>query len=363
HVLRRSLPSGMTLERMVGGRFLVSMPATSLDCAVSLVERLRANGSRVYVDGATGRATRSLSAGLAGLSDGIGRARMMLHIDAALGRAKALGGNRLELVRGADTAAAPAPSHDEIQRGIASGALTYFVQPVVDLTTGRIAGFEALLRWTREDGEIMGPDGFVDELDRIPDHGGDLLMNLVENAARPLIDRPRPLFFGINITGTVLDGQDSANCRWLRGVLERLPADRLVVEIVETAVLAQPTRAADLVGRLRAQGVRVALDDFGTGLSNLDRLRSLPVDFLKIDRAFVEGLGGSGREETILRNMVRMTRELEIEIIAEGIETPEQAAAIAALGIRYAQGFHFGRPGPVADWATRIDADDDSANR
>ncbi|UWQ19172.1 bifunctional diguanylate cyclase/phosphodiesterase [Jannaschia sp. M317] len=349
-VLRRILTDGLGLERLDSGRFLVWLPDQDIASARAVVERMRDTASRSYVHGAQGQVARTLSAGLVATTREEGRGRAMVHAGAAVARAKSLGGNRLELAH--SRPAPPAgPTRDEVIKGIASGALCYYLQPIMDLRRNRVAGLEALLRWTREDGAVIGPGAFVDQLDRIPDHTEDLFPALTEDAARPFVHGPDPLFLAVNINATVLDGAGSTGCLWLQEVLRRLPPDRLVVEIVETAVIAQPERAAMLVDKLRAQGVRVALDDFGTGLSNLDRLQKTPVDFLKIDRAFTCELGGDGRAEAILRNLVRMARDLNIEIIAEGIETEAQACAVSDLGIRYGQGYHFGRPAPASDWA------------
>jgi EAL domain-containing protein (putative c-di-GMP-specific phosphodiesterase class I) len=129
-------------------------------------------------------------------------------------------------------------------------------------------------------------------------------------------------------------------------LIDRLPSDRLVLEIVETAILMDEDRAVAELQGLRARGIRIALDDFGTGLSNLDRLRRLPCDIVKIDRAFVAGLDQGGRSVEILRALADLAERLAIDLVAEGVETAAEAEAIRAVGIRYGQGWHFGRPAP-----------------
>ncbi|TFL17745.1 bifunctional diguanylate cyclase/phosphodiesterase [Jannaschia formosa] len=352
--LHRALPARAELEQVDEGRFLLRLPAAQLEAAAEIVESLRLIGGRALIDSATGTAMRTLSAGLVQVPAGESRTRAILRCGAQVARAKDLGGDRLVIGAALGSRSSP-PSRAEVAEGLASGALRYHVQPIVELATGRIAGLEALLRWTRADGARVEPEAFVDILERIPGHLSDLMPGLLEKVVQPVVAHP-DLFVTVNITGAVLDGQGSGSCRWLQDVLQRLPAERLMVEIVESAVIARPDRAEDLVRRLRARGVRVALDDFGTGLSNLDRLRKMPVDVLKLDRGFVAGLGGDGREETILRHLVRMTDELGMSVCAEGIEDEAQLCAVTALGIRYGQGYYLGRPAPVEDWADRLGA-------
>ncbi|MDB2406971.1 GGDEF domain-containing phosphodiesterase [Jannaschia sp.] len=352
--LRRAMPPGARLQKAGEGRFVLCMPKMTLAEATESVEALRRIGGQALIGGTAGTAMRTLSAGLIQVPANEPHSRAILRCGTEVARAKAFGGDRLR--SGQDWPSCGAtPTLAEIEAGLATGALRYHVQPIIDLAGGHVAGLEALLRWTQPDGTLVEPGKFVDVLERIPNHLVDLLPRLLEHLADSLVARPG-LFVTINITGAVMDGPNSGSCLWLQEVLRRLPPDQLVVEIVESAVIARPARAQDLVTRLRAQGVRVALDDFGTGLSNLDRLRKMEVDILKMDRGFVAGLGGDGREEVILRNLVRMTQELGISLCAEGIEDETQRATVAGLGIRYGQGFHLGRPAPVEEWIGRLDA-------
>ncbi|CUH38296.1 Bacteriophytochrome cph2 [Jannaschia seosinensis] len=353
--LRRALPTGGGLERSEGGRFLIWLPDKCVEEARQPIENLRRLASLTVVEGFRHKVTCSLSTALVTVAPEEGRTRAVLRADALLARAKALGGDRLE-VQAQLNIPSLAPPLAEVEAAIASHALEYHVQPIFDLRpeTPRAVGVEALLRWNRDDGSILGPAGFMDTLNRIPEAGSAILPECAANAALPFATGEAPLFVTFNITGAVLDGKGSAGCRWLSAVLERVPAKRLVLEIVETAVIVAPERAADLIGRLRAQGVRIALDDFGTGLSNLERLRRFPADFIKMDRAFVAGLGGDGREEAILESMISLARGLGIDLVAEGIETEEQAATLRTLGIHLGQGYGLGRPAPAAEWAERF---------
>ncbi len=351
--LRRAIPEGGAVERLESGRFLVWLPLTGMEEARSAAERLRALAAGSVVEGPRGSVSRPVSAGLVVTDAGEGRARAILRADAALLRAKRRGGNRLAAV-GSLPIPMLAPPRAEIEEAIATRALVYHVQPILNLASRRPVGVEALLRWNRPDGEVLGPAGFMDTLDRIPEAGSDLFPDMAVEAATPFVTGSTPIYTTFNVTGTVLDGLEKPEGRWLAELLERLPPQQVVLEIVETAVVVCPDTTVAMIESLRARGVRIALDDFGTGLSSLERLRRFPVDLLKIDRTFVKGLGGSGREEAILASLAALAQGLDIDLVAEGIETEEQARQLMGIGIRYGQGFHLGRPARASDWAARI---------
>lgn len=352
-ILRRALGPGQGMERLESGRFLLWLPGQSLEEAADLTRNLRRLASNAIVDGRNGPVARSLSAGVVSLQQTESRARAILHADAALARAKKAGGDRLEVVRNLPTPSS-IPSRGEVEAALESEALAYHVQPIFDLRTDRAVGVEALLRWTRQDGRVEGPGGFLTTLDTVPEAGSDLFPALAEQAARRFTDSASPLYCTFNITGAVIDGKESGSCRYLSALLERIPNDRLVLEIVESAVIIRPERAIDLITRLRDRGARVALDDFGTGHSNLERLRRFPVDIIKIDRVFVDTLGQDGRSEGILRGLAGIGRDLDMDIIAEGIETAEQARILSELDIHFGQGYHIGRPAPAEEWQSRL---------
>jgi EAL domain-containing protein (putative c-di-GMP-specific phosphodiesterase class I) len=147
----------------------------------------------------------------------------------------------------------------------------------------------------------------------------------------------------VNVSARQLVGDDLIH--HVDAALERSgldPAD-LIVEVTESAVLEDPDQAVATLAALRSRGIRVAIDDFGTGYSSLSQLQTLPVDILKIDRAFVAG-AGTAAEATVTETLVQLGRMLNLRTIAEGIETAAEAATLAALGCNLAQGYYFGRP-------------------
>ena len=356
--LRRALPPGALLQRCDIDRFVLTTPDPDLAILVEALDGMRHAVAHTYLAVAGGTILCTLSAGAVRVRPGETRADVMIRASEVTARARARGGDRVVTEDGQPGGPADA-LRDNIAEALADGALCYDLQPIHDLRSGRDIGAEALLRWPgagvqgADDAGVIDPAHLSDLLDRLPEAGASShLPRRLAEAAEPVLAQPGT-FVTLNISGAVLDGAGSGSCAWLDATLDLLPPERVIVEIVEHAVVTRPERAVALMARLRARGVRVALDDFGTGLSNLDRLRLLPVDLLKLDRAFVRGLGGAGREETILRHLCAMANELMIELIAEGVETEAQAAALRALGIRYAQGYHFGRPMPAAAWAAR----------
>ena len=352
-ILLRGLPDGAEMERTQGGRFLVWLPPDLREDARVAAERLRALAAEAIVLGSNGPVSRNVSAGTVAALPDEARARVVLRADVALARAKVMGGGRTEA---ATTMPVPnlVPSRADVTVAIASGALEYHVQPIVSLADRRHAGVEALVRWTRPNGDLVGPAGFLDTLNRIPEAGADLLPEMAEAAARPFVAAPGGGYVAFNVSGAVLDGTNRAGARWLTELVERLPPDRLVLEIVETAVIVRHEQALDCVERLRARGVRIALDDFGTGVSNLERLRRFPVDILKVDRAFATRIDQEPRARAIVEALVSLARALAIDLVAEGIETEDQAHGLSELGVTYGQGYLFGRPAPAAEWAARL---------
>lgn len=352
-VLRRALPRGSAMERLDSGRFLIWTPDSGLDSAVKIVDRLRTLASSVQVEGTRGIVARPVSVGLVETSRSEVRSRAILRADVALAEAKRAGGNQTRALR---TLPAPSllPSRNVIAEAIRTRALEYHVQPIVRLHDRQAIGIESLLRWNHPDGAVLGPAQFLDTLNRLPEAGVEQFPDLAIDAATPFVHGPAPLYATFNITGAILEGKGSMACAWLNALLHALPPEHLVLEVVETAIIVAPERAQDLITRLRAKGARVALDDFGTGLSNLERLRDYDIDILKVDRSFVSGLNETGREEAILTSLAMLATSLDLDIIAEGVETEAQAQAVLKAGINYGQGFHLGRPATAPDWAARL---------
>ncbi|WP_409484459.1 putative bifunctional diguanylate cyclase/phosphodiesterase [Arsenicicoccus dermatophilus] len=234
---------------------------------------------------------------------------------------------------------------------------TVLYQPIVNLRLEQVTGVEALLRWTDPEGDFIGIEeviGLAEEFGSIIPIGTWVLEQAVAQA-RAWNDGGRRLTVAVNISVHQLVAPGFAAT--VQEILDasQLPPELLILEITETVVLEQTEETIATLEELRTLGIRVAIDDFGTGYSGLANLRSLPLDILKIDRTFVQGLGESGGDEAVVAAVSRLGRELGLTITAEGIETRAQEARARMLGITAAQGYLYARPlppgqiGPLAD--------------
>ena len=244
----------------------------------------------------------------------------------------------------------------ELRGALEQGRLDLHYQPIVRLPGGRPVGVEALLRWRRDDGSAVPPGEFIpvaEESGLILPIGRWVISAAARQAAALNRGARAPLYVSINLSARqfgdpgLLDAVQAA-------IREAGIAPSLIkFEITESTVMRDPENAAVLLGALKRAGVRLSVDDFGTGYSSLAYLKRFPIDQLKIDRSFVRGLPGSADDLALSRAIVDLAGALGVEVIAEGIETPEQADALAKLGCQYGQGYLFGRPCPPEQLALR----------
>jgi len=219
-------------------------------------------------------------------------------------------------------------------------------QPIVRLGDDAPIAVEALSRWTAPDGTQIPPHTFVRAAEGAG-LGAELDALALDLACREITAAGLDLTVHVNVcasrlgTTTLEESITAALNRY------RLPADRLVVEITETVPVLDLTAGAEAIRRLQALGVRVALDDFGAGYSSLTWLHALPVDLIKLDRALTTGVQPD-RDVALCRSLVSLGAELDFVIVAEGIETAEQATLLTRAGCTMAQGYRFGRPGPIS---------------
>jgi EAL domain-containing protein (putative c-di-GMP-specific phosphodiesterase class I) len=239
-----------------------------------------------------------------------------------------------------------------LYRALVDHELHVAYQPIVESGTGRCTGFEALLRWRGADGEFVSPAEYVpiaEETGTIVPIGAWVLHEACRQMREWRDEYPGlpPRSISVNVSGRQLLTRGFYDD--VATALETLGPDTLTLELTESAAAQVTDAAVDVLERLSRLGVRIAIDDFGTGLSSLARLRALPVDIVKIDRQFVTGLADSVEDRSLVLAIVAMTDALGLTAVAEGVETPAQAAAVRASGCRLAQGYLFGRPAPAAD--------------
>ncbi|MEW6168999.1 MAG: EAL domain-containing protein [Pseudomonadota bacterium] len=265
---------------------------------------------------------------------------------------------------GAD-AAGPADRDLAVQRLRMEQALTeamqrrqllLYYQPIVKLSGGQIAGFEALVRWQRPDGALVPPGEFIwviEDSQLILEFGRWTLREAAAGLQRlqavheqKQVDDDR-LFCSVNLS--VRQFGDAKLFPTIRQALidTGLSSEQLHLEITESAVLNNPDAALELLGRCRALGCHLVVDDFGTGYSSLSYLHRLPIHGLKLDRSFVADAATTERGLRIVRAIGRLAQDLDMYAVAEGIETPEQAAWCQDIGLAFGQGYFFGRPMPL----------------
>ena len=295
------------------------------------------------------RIVTSASIGVTVSSSGSTAASLLRDTDAALFRAKAAGRNRFRFFD--DGMHAEALSRltveDDLRRGIDAHELVPYYQPIIDLTTRRVTGHEALVRWRHPERGVLAPYDFLavaEESGLIVDVGRHMLDQVCERlASSPALSGT----VSVNISAVQM-----ARLDWADQVLEPLARygvapERLVLEVTETAVLTLLDSTRDDLLRLRAHGVGLHVDDFGTGYSSIALLRELPVTGLKLDRSFVADLTtDEGPANALSQGLASLASSLHLDGVAEGVETVEQADILRSHGWPSGQGYLFGRPAP-----------------
>lgn len=232
-------------------------------------------------------------------------------------------------------------------------ALVY--QPIIDCDAGRTVAFEALARWSPDGKEWLPPMDFI-HLAETTGRIGELTSMIMTKALRECRAWDYDCSLNINLSARDILREDAAP--WIARLVYAAdaPANRIVLEITETALVNDYRRAAYNLDKLRQMGFRIALDDFGTGQSSLSHVNNLPLDHIKIDQSFARDMARSHSSRAIVGTIVALARQLRLECIIEGIETPEQQAIARSLGLRTMQGYHFSRPIGVEEAIARVAA-------
>jgi diguanylate cyclase (GGDEF)-like protein len=280
------------------------------------------------------------------------------HAQFAVRRSKETGQAEAYETRALDRARAEFTMETALRRAIDAEQLQLHYQPICDLSTGRIVAFEALSRWTTDDGRVIGPAAFVP----VAEESG-----LIVPLGRRAIDQALRTLKQWDVrAGGSCDVQMSVNISPIQLQRDQIPplvvaalaaheltGDRLKLELTESALIADPDGNAAILRALKATGATIAMDDFGTGYSNLAYLQKLPIDILKIDRSFVNGMMGDRDKIAIVRAILSLATTLGMATVAEGIETHDVGQTLAALGCTFGQGYAYSRPLP-ADEAYRL---------
>jgi EAL domain-containing protein (putative c-di-GMP-specific phosphodiesterase class I) len=246
----------------------------------------------------------------------------------------------------------------EIRAGLRNGEFELFFQPIVRLSSRRLAGFEALMRWRHPTRGLVPPIEFIPAAEAsgliidLTAHAfaevGRVFPELILAAQTNPGALDGPLFMTVNVSGRDLAGASFPEM--IADFLARtqIAPSSLKIEVTESMLMDNPERAAATLMQCRKAGLGIAIDDFGTGYSSLSYLSTLPVTTLKIDRAFVRTLLADQTSRGIVQTILRLADDLAVSVVAEGIEQAAEADLLAGMGCAFGQGYHFGRPAPLA---------------
>ena len=289
------------------------------------------------------------SIGIADAGPGSDPDELIRRADLALYQAKADGRGIARVFDAAmdERARARSVLEADLRQALGLRQLALYYQPQYDMTRSALVGFEALLRWPHPERGMVSPAAFVpvaEEIGLIGAIGTWVLHRACAEAA----GWSAPLRVAVNVSPLQFERGDELVIN-VQAALRRsgLSADRLELEITETALLSAEASTLATLHALRAIGVRISLDDFGTGYSSLSQLRSFPFDKIKIDRSFVNDVAHNPQAAAIIRAISTLGESLGMATIAEGVETPEQASAIARNGCEDIQGYLISRPVPA----------------
>ena len=355
--------SDATVARLGADEFLVLCEDVPDAAAVGAIaaRMLDAIGAPLTLAGRG--VSMTASAGIALAAHGDHPERLILDAEAALHEAKGLGGARYEFFsaqRHDHATAATALSH-ALGLALERRELHLVYQPKVSLVTDRIIGVEALLRWDHPELGSVPPAEFIPVAEAsgvVVEIGAWVVgeacrQGAAWHAAFPLAS---PLSVAVNVSARQFRAGLADTVR--AAISDSgIAAPALCLELTETTVMDDVPSAITVLAELKALGLAVAIDDFGTGYSSLAQLRRLPIDEVKIDKSFVDGLGGDAEDTAIVAAVISLAHALDRDVVAEGVETLEQLENLRALGCESAQGYYLARPVPASDVAELLRRD------
>jgi predicted signal transduction protein with EAL and GGDEF domain len=344
------------LARLGGDEFALILPRCDATEAREVSERLLVGLSAEAVVTIAGR-ERHVTASI-GIAPFGGQTRggaddLLVEADLAMYRGKQKGGDGVEVfdAKMRDELAARMQVELELREALDDDLLEAYYQPIVSLVDGSPVGAEALARWHHPSRGMVPPDEFIPIAE---EHG--LIGRIGEAILRQACDQAiawrhagSQAYVSVNVSPLELLQEDVVfRVQW---ALEKtmLPPPLLQLEVTETSLINDAAKISPALEGLRELGVRIAIDDFGGGTSSLAFLSALPIDVIKIDRLFIEGLVDRSHDRAIVAAVISLAQELDLSVIAEGVETERQHAELRELGCRYGQGFLYARPQPASE--------------
>ena len=349
--LQTSIRDADVIARFGGDEFVIlQAPIKSLDEAEALATRaLNALAGTYDLDGHKVVVTASM--GIAVAKNPIDPDQFLRNADMALYRAKSEGRGtwRWFEAKMEATAQARRTLELDLRNALESEAFELYYQPLFNLKTRRILACEALLRWPHRERGMISPGEFMlvaEEMGLIVEIGNQVLYRACLECRR----WPGDTAVAVNLSLIQFDRSNVPAVVRETLAATNLPAHRLEIEITESTLLRDTKRTRADLNQLAELGVKISLDDFGTGYSSLSSLHSLPLHKVKIDQSFLQGLGNDERRVTLLRGITRLSAQLGLRVVVEGVETEEQLALLAAEdSINEVQGYLLGRPMPASD--------------
>ena len=353
--LSDAIRPGDSVARFGGDEFVVLCDDLEGEWeALTIAQRLSAAlGAQFSVEGRDITVTASLGIATTASATGATADSLLRDADAAMYRAKERGRDRIESFQGGMRARAieRLEVETDLRRALERGELRVHYQPVVRLAGAAMLGVEALVRWEHPERGLVGPAEFIpvaEETGLIQPLGAYVLDESCKQVAawnRAHLDRA-PLSVAVNLSARQMSAADLTRLVLTALNDSGLEPGLLCLEITESVLMEDVGASRSVLQSLKELGVRLGIDDFGTGYSSLLYLRRFPVDFLKVDRSFVSGLGENSEDGAIVAGVLGLAHALGVGAIAEGVEKPEQADKLAGMGCEQAQGYLWSRPLP-----------------
>jgi diguanylate cyclase (GGDEF)-like protein len=356
------LKSDESVARISGSRFAVmhvetidgsEVEALADDILVALAKPIKILSQEVFLSACVGISLSS--------EGGHAAVALQQQAETALHEAQSQGPRSIVVFHEdiSDVRAENLEMESDLRRAINGNEIEVYYQPILHLLTREVAGFEALARWRHPSRGLLPPSEFIgmaEQSGMIREVGDLVLAEAIRQMGiwQRVLTRNRPVFMAINVSADQLS--DTGFMDRLNQLVSRegVMPYAIKIEITESVVMRFPERARHLIQRLRTIGIGVACDDFGTGFSNLASLRELAFDTLKMDRSFISGDGLEGRGGVILQSVVAMAHSLGMAVVAEGVESEEQAQHLLQLGCELGQGYVLGHPMPARDIHTLL---------
>ncbi len=353
HRIQKLMKHGARLARFGGDEFVVIVPRLSKDTPItdlvndilsSIAQPYLIDSYRLYITASIGITTT--------LESALDPKQLIQDADMAMYQAKRQGRNHYQFYTAdiSERFHVSVTIRNELQHVLEQNALQLFYQPILRSSDHAIVGVEALLRWQREDGSYVSPAEFIplaEDSGQIIPIGSWVLQQACSDGVK--LQEYGDFNVAVNLSSIQVHRANFIESLKHTLNITGFDASKLNLELTESILMEDSHQAIRILTALRAQGFSVSIDDFGTGFSSLSYLKSLPIDTLKIDRSFIQDVVGGKHDAAIASGIIAMAMQLNLNVVAEGVEEPEQVAFVEASGCDFMQGFYFAKPMPFSE--------------